>query len=181
VRLGRAGVVDEFRARGVEFPLGPEERFVFACAAADEAGSRALLAEDPGLIHRLTGEQLRTLPGLAAIGESAGVRVMVELGWPVSIPGGDGHASALNLAVFRGDAGLTRFLLSRGAHWTERHGYDSDVRGTLAWASKARPVPDGDWAGCARALREAGMEIPPPELTYSPEVEAALGRTPRPR
>lgn len=87
--------------------------------------------------------------------------VMVRLGWPIAIRGGDWGASALNLAVFRGDAQLTRFLLAHGAS-REEHGHGDNVCGTLSWASCHEPSA-GDWPDCTEALTAHGLPAAKPD------------------
>jgi hypothetical protein len=141
-----------------ELLTGPQ-RFVAACARADRKEAVAMLRADPELIARLSEEELRQLPNLAAGGARDAVRLMVELGWPVAVRGGDWKASALNHAVFRGDAGLTRFLLEHGASWQEEHSIGDNVCGTLEYARRNRPEHVGDWNGCAAALRAHGAPV----------------------
>ncbi|MDQ0013737.1 ankyrin repeat protein [Variovorax boronicumulans] len=149
---------------GGDAQLPPEEQFVAACARGDGATARRVQAEHPQVLSALSPTQLRLLPELAAQpGCGDAVQLMVELGWPITTTGGDWDGSALNHAVFRGDAALTRFLLAHGATWTERHGFGDNVRGSLSWASLNRPTDDGDWVGCAEALLAHGMPMVQPD------------------
>ena len=157
LQFGLADVAALLRPQADAPDISDEECFVAACACGDEAEARAILARRPDLPASLSPKQLRLLPDMAAAGADNVVKLMVRLGWPIAVRGGDWDASALNQAVFRGDAGLTRFLLEHGADWTERHGYGDNARGTLSWASLNEPVEGGDWVGCARALRDHGM------------------------
>lgn len=148
-------------------PPDTDEAFIAACARGDKAAARALQATHPGTIGRLEPAQLRLLPELAAQGCGDAVRTMVTLGWPIEVRGGDWDASALNQALFRGDAALARFLLAHGADWQALHGFGDNASGTLSWASLNEPVPGGDWVGCAQALVAYGMPgaRPDPEGT----------------
>jgi ankyrin repeat protein len=157
LQFGLSDVADLLREQTDAPDISEEERFIAACARADETEARAMASRRPDLPASLSPAQLRLLPDMAAAGADDAVKLMVRLGWPIAVRGGDWDASALNLAVFRGDAGLTRFLLEHGAKWTEQHGYGDNASGTLGWASCNEPIEGGDWVGCARALLDHGM------------------------
>jgi hypothetical protein len=165
LQLGLGEVAELLRENGGAKPITEEEEFIAACARGDEAEARRIRTRRPDLPGSLPEARLRLLPDLAAEGGDEGARLMVKLGWPVAVRGGDWNASALNLAVFRGNVGLTRFFLEHGARWQEEHGHGDNVCGTLSWASCNEPIEGGDWAGCARALLEHGM----PGATLDPE------------
>ena len=169
-RMGLSDVAEQLRAAGVATDDDETEEFIAACARADRAAVQAMLAQRPGLIGALSFEQLHLLPDLVAEGADAAARLMVEAGWPVAVRGGDWKASALNLAVFRGNSALAAFLLAHGAHYDERHGYNDNVYGTLSFASIAQTTPDGDWLGCAKALIDSGAPLPDAHYEFSDEV-----------
>ena len=157
LRYGLPEVAAILERAGAAVELEDEDRFVAACARGDADAARNIQARRRDLPAALGESQLRMLPELAAAGCSGPVMLMADLGWPLDVRGGDWAASALNQAVFRGDAELCRHLLERGASWTEEHGFGDNACGTLSWASINRPVEDGDWVGCAQALVDHGM------------------------
>jgi hypothetical protein len=157
LRFGLSEIADLLRER-IDVPdISDQERFVAACARGDEAEARRIRDARPDLPASLSPTQLRLLPDMAAEGAGDAVKLMVSLGWPITVRGGDWDASALNHAVFRGDAGLTRFLLEHGAKWTEQHGYGDNACGSLSWASSTSRSTAVTGLGCARALLDHGM------------------------
>lgn len=159
--LQQAGGADE---------LSLHEQLIAACARGSESDARGILSQHPGILAKLSESELRLLPDLAEAGAVEAVKAMVRIGWPIAARGGDWQATALNLAVFRGDPELTRFLLEHGASWTEQHGFGDDVSGTLSWASCNEPLAGGDWLGCAQALVEHGM----PRAARDPETPGCV-------
>ncbi|WP_321791781.1 hypothetical protein [Burkholderia pyrrocinia] len=159
MQTGLPDVAALLRAAGAEETLGVADAFVAACARADADDARRIQARHPDLPGALPEDRLRLLPDAAAWGSGDAVKVMVELGWPIAARGGDWDASALNHAVFRGDADLLAFLLAHGASWRETHGFGSDALGTLSWASVNEPEGVGhpDWEACARVLIAHGV------------------------
>ncbi len=166
LRYGLPESAESLRKAGAGSALTEAERFVAACAAGDAATATRITATNPDLPASLPEADLRMLPELAALGCGDSVKLMVRLGWPIATRGGDWDASALNHAVFRGDAELARFLLAHGAHWSERHGFGDDVCGTLSWASLNEPVGVGDWVGCAQALLHHGLPVAVPDAEH---------------
>lgn len=169
---GREDLASLLMPAGMAHPSSATDAFVIACACGHRDAAKSMLAKDPTLVTQLTEEQRRLLPELAEVGKLSGVRLMLETGWPIETHAG-WNASALNLAVFNGNAEMARLLLSHGANWKEPHGYGSNVMGTLSWASQAEDIDHehgGDYLGCAKALIEYGMPVPPEKFEYSSEV-----------
>jgi ankyrin repeat protein len=174
LQFGLKDVAQWLANAGADEELTLEEQFVAACASADETEARRILEQHPDIIKSLNETQLKQLPELMEARNLAAVRLMVNLGWPISVRGGDWSASALNLAVFQGNPEMTRFLLEHGASWSEEHGFGDNAHGTLSWASRNQPPECGDWVGCARALVDYGMPILDLDGQYSDAVEQFL-------
>jgi ankyrin repeat protein len=158
---GRDDVVEALRALGVEEALSEEETFIAACTRGDTASVVRIQSRVPDIVSRLSPRQLQTLPELAAVGALDAVRCMLAAGWPREVKAG-WDATALNLAVFQGDAAMASLLLEQGADWRTRHGYGDNVVGTLSYASQADDIEDPaprDYIACARALIDHGVPV----------------------
>jgi hypothetical protein len=172
---GRTDVVNILGDAGIEEPLTVEERFVAACARGDKVTARTIREKEPDIFSRLNHRQMHIMPELAGIGNLLAVRVMLALGWPLEIKAGWG-ATALNLAVYSGDAEMAALLLGYGADWRTPHAYGDNVLGTLSYASQQEDIEDPaprDYVGCARAIIAHGVQSSDVQnYTFSPEVTA---------
>ncbi|MDT8999405.1 ankyrin repeat domain-containing protein [Paucibacter sp. APW11] len=184
--LGEVSALALLAAHGARPELASAgQRFLAACAAADEPGALALLQAQPELLAQLPASALRLLPDQAQRRAPASVALMLRLGWPVAVPG-DWEASALNQAAFNGDPALIQVLLTHGAHWEERNGYGGDVMGSLLHAAAHLPQPGADYLASLQLLLAAGAPRPAAEEREDlPDVlqawlEASDAQTPPP-
>ena len=121
-RRGRGDILKLLAERGLDLGFRGVDRLIAACAVADEAAVKALIAEEPELRGQLFKEGGTLLAQFAGVGNEAGVRCLLDLGVPVdALYGGDLYfdiakdSTALHVAAWRGEAQATKLLLSRGA------------------------------------------------------------------
>jgi ankyrin repeat protein len=158
-RFGRADVIGLLREMGVAGRLTAVDSFVAACSRGDLVSARRHMAEQPDILTRLDPRQLKVMPDLAAIGRIDAVATMLAVGWPLEVTTA-WDATALNLAIFQGDARMVRLLLDAGANWQTLHGYGDNALGTLSFASQAEdiaPPAPRDYLGCAQSLLDHGV------------------------
>ena len=168
--LGRsdlAGLLRRYRARD---DATDTERFLSACLHADRAGARRQLARDPGLVGRLTEAERGAIVHAAETGNTAGLVLMLDLGFPIEIRGGDHGGTPLHVAAYSGSAEAVRLLLDRGADMEARDTTWDDT--PLGWAivgSGERPKtnPDPNWIASTQTLIEAGASTA--GVTLSPD------------
>jgi ankyrin repeat protein len=157
--FGRMDVIEMLTGAGFAEPISEEERFVAACARGDERAGRLVMTQAPDIFSRLSRDQLTIMPKLAGVGAYDAVRAMLAIGWPREVKTA-WDATALNLAVFRGDDEMARLLLDQGADWRTPHGFGDNVLGTLSYASRAEDLEESAprrFVDCARALLDNGI------------------------
>jgi ankyrin repeat protein len=186
-RLGNRAAAEHLLGRGASEALSEADRFAAACSAGDEREARALLARDPDLVERLGGEELGLLVEAAGLDHREGVRLMLDLGFPVDTPGGVHPSTALNVAAYTAHVELVELLLARGADPEAVNHFGGTALGALAWSSKH---PDGvdvrgrseerrqrDLVLAAERLLAAGARILPQHLgNASPPLAELLRR-----
>jgi hypothetical protein len=129
-RFGRGDVLELLEARGFSVAFSGALRLLAACARRDEAQVRALASSEPALVEEIVANAGELLGEFAGVGNTEGVRLLLDLGAPVDAPfqEPDGYfditrgAHALHIAAWRSWPATLKLLLERGASVEARDG-----------------------------------------------------------
>ena len=171
VSMGRTDLAAVLRQHGAPDDATDLDVFLLACLRADRAGAERQLASQPGFLSQLTSEQQGTAMIRAAeTGNAEAIRVMLDMGFPVDVRGGDHGSTALHAAAHSGSADVARLLIERGADVEARDGrWDSTpaVWATIGSSEKPAGNPGPDWPATVCLLIEAGASLD--GITISPD------------
>ncbi|MEM8555855.1 MAG: ankyrin repeat domain-containing protein, partial [Pseudomonadota bacterium] len=113
---GRPDIADVLESAGAESPdLTSAEKLRSALMSADGAGAQAILDGHPDL--RADAPVTRWMHMAAGAGRHAAVKTMIDLEFPVEVPGQD---APLHAAAYAGDMDMARLLIAAGADTTLR-------------------------------------------------------------
>jgi len=164
------GVASHFgHAELVEYLLPfarPADELIFHCTCGGKEKAREVLEKNPGLLDRLTDNDLAALPNALWFGNEKCVRTFLALGFPVTGRGQDG-GTALHMAAWLGDPAMVREFLAAGFDIED----DGDVHGStpLGWAlhgAKFSGRVPADYPGVVKVLLAAGADASKPANKY---------------
>ena len=166
-RRGRGDVLDLFEKRGIPIVLDGVERLIAACARNDAVAIRSMVSQEPRLVRELEAEGGRLLTQFAGVGNTDGVRQLLDLGVNVGalFKEGDGYfdvapnSMAIHVAAWRANHGTVKLLIERDSPIDIP---DGKGRTPLALAVKA--CVDSYWTGrrtpeSVEALLRAGARV----------------------
>ncbi len=162
MRSGNVAVASLLRSRGAAVDaLRPIDAFLHACATGDEAGARRALESHPSLHAELLENEHAAVLGAVESGNVGAVRVLVGLGFDLTLEGPWG-GTVLHWAAWRGRVELVRALLAAGAPVNVRDKtYGSSP---VAWAGHGSAncrSADDDYIAVIDLLLDAGSEREP--------------------
>jgi ankyrin repeat protein len=122
-RRGRRDVLELFERRGIATELPGVEGLIAACAREDAASVRAIAEGEPQFVRELVAEGGQLLAEFAGVGNTEGVRHLLELGVDAGAVSKEGDAyfdvaknsTALHVAAWRAQHATVKLLIERGA------------------------------------------------------------------
>jgi hypothetical protein len=154
----------------------PAQQLLAACAKADRAAARAVVASHPGVETSLTGDQLRLIADRAHANDTAAVALMLDLGFDPLARGVDGW-EPIRWGAFHGNAEMVSLLLQHNPPiGVPDPTYDGTPLGQcLHGALHGWERDTGDFATTVRLLLDAGERPDPADLpTGRDDVDAVL-------
>ncbi|HEX3648872.1 MAG TPA: ankyrin repeat domain-containing protein [Pseudonocardiaceae bacterium] len=158
---GRAELVDLLHRHGARDDSTPLDRLRYACLRGDRAGALRLCGEHPTLRAQLADSS--ALITAAEAGDTPAVELLLEIGFPVAVPGRfdrtGTEVTALHAAAWAGSAEATKRLLAAGAPVDAADGnwQSTPLQWALIGSSERRATnPSPDWVQTVRVLLDAG-------------------------
>jgi ankyrin repeat protein len=181
-RVARADVLELFARRGHAGPLEGDDAFVAACARADEATARRIVAADPGVLERVRSRDPTLLIEFAGADNAAALRLLLDFGFDIGAartePNWMRGLTALHEAVGHCRLESVRLLVARGAPLDARHEKSGRTPADVAllsiteqseWTPNAASVP------IAHVLLDAGAPYDAANMTLAAAI--CLGRS----
>ena len=172
-RMARGDVLDLFERRGFKVALPGDDAFLAACARADEASARRIAADDPAVVQRLQAQNTGLLVDFAGSGNTAAVRLMLDLGFDIGArrtnPSWSAGETALHVATWRGHLDMVKLLIERGAplEATHRSGATPLAVALRALVEQSEWTPNEYSIEIAQALLKAGARLESVKLTLA--------------
>ena len=172
-RLGRGDVLDAMARRGVPLALGGGDALLAACARGHGPAARRIADLQSAAVDEVHAMAGQLLVRFAGNGNSAGLRLLLEIGLPVDARDQEGYAyhdiapmsTGLHAAAWRGHPTAVRALLAGGA---DPNAKDARDRTPLMLAVKAcvdsfwtdRRTPESVEALLRAGATPAGITLP---------------------
>jgi ankyrin repeat protein len=180
-RMARVDVLDLFAQRGVTAPVDGDDAFLVACARADEATARRMIAADPDIVGRVQSRDPTLLIEFAGADNPAAVRLLLDLGFDSAVarrdPPWTRGLTALHEATGHCRLETVRLLIDRGAPLEAKHERSqmmpADV-GLRSITEQSEWTPNRASVSIARALLDAGAPFNDASMTLAAAI--CLGR-----
>ena len=174
--MARRDVLELLTRRGFAIPSTGDDAFLIACARADEATARRLLAADAGLVARIQSRAPTLLIDFAGAENPDAVRLLLDLGFDVNVaraePPWRVGETALHAAAWRGRASTARLLIDRGARLEAQihSGHTPLDMVLLGITQPSEWTPNDSAVSIAKMLIDAGAQLHPEHVDLAAAV-----------